>query len=88
MKNTVSWDVMSRDCRKSQVSGASIATIIKVKRFGELGTLAVTSNRSTLRKNTARSTRHNNPEDGIIHSDRRRNLTLHYIIRLGSVAEM
>jgi hypothetical protein len=42
-----------------------IASIIRVTRIGELGTLAVTSNRSRLR---------HIPEVGILHSHRRENL--------------
>jgi hypothetical protein len=34
-----------------------------------------------------RATRHNIPEDGILHSDRRENLILHDINRRGSVTE-
>jgi hypothetical protein len=48
------------------VSEERIASIIKVTRIGNLGTtLAVTSNRSTLR---------NIPEEGILHTRRRENL--------------
>jgi hypothetical protein len=39
------------------------ASIIRVTRIGELGKLAVTSNRRTLQRNT-RATRCNIPEDG------------------------
>jgi hypothetical protein len=56
-----------------------IAFIIRVTRISELGTtLAVTSNRSMLRRNTksvlTRATRRNFSEDGILHSHRRENL--------------
>jgi demethoxyubiquinone hydroxylase (CLK1/Coq7/Cat5 family) len=41
---------------RTDVSEEHIASIIRVKRIGELGTtLAVTSNRSTLRRNTMSS---------------------------------
>jgi hypothetical protein len=55
---------------RTEVSGELSAYIISVTRIGELGTLAVTSNRSVLR----RVTRRNIPEDGILHSHRRENL--------------
>jgi hypothetical protein len=37
---------------KTDISEEIIASIIRVMKIGELGTLAVTSNRSTLRRNT------------------------------------
>jgi hypothetical protein len=37
---------------RTVVSEERITSIIRVKRISELGTLAVTSNRSTLRRNT------------------------------------
>jgi hypothetical protein len=56
---------------RTDVSEELSASIIRVIRIGELGTtLAVTSNRRTLRKNTWR----NFPEDTILHSHRRENL--------------
>jgi hypothetical protein len=51
---------------RTDVSEERIASIIRVTRIFELGTLAVTSNRRTLRRNT-RVTRHNIPEDVILH---------------------
>jgi hypothetical protein len=55
-----------------------IASITRVTRICELGTtLAVTSNRSTLR-----ATRRNIPEDGILHNHRRENLR-YYIVLTG-----
>jgi hypothetical protein len=49
MKNAVIWDVMP----SGEVSEERIFCIIRVTRIGELGgTLAVSSNRSTLRKTT------------------------------------
>jgi hypothetical protein len=54
------------------VSEERNASIIRVTRIVELGTLAVTSNRRTLRRNTKTTnfvaTRCNIPEDGILHS--------------------
>jgi hypothetical protein len=62
---------------RPDVSEEPSAYIIVVSRIGELGKLAVTSNRHTLRRNTmealkssemsvlARATRHKFPEDGI-----------------------
>jgi hypothetical protein len=51
---------------RADVSEGSNASIIRVTRIGELGTmLAVASNRRTL---------HNIPEDGILHSHHRENL--------------
>jgi hypothetical protein len=53
---------------RNDVSEQLIASVIRVTVFGELRTtLAVTSNRNTLRRNTI-------PEDGILHSHRRENL--------------
>jgi hypothetical protein len=49
MKNGVFWDVSPCGSCNIDVSGESIASIIRMKRIGELETLAVTSNRSTLR---------------------------------------
>jgi hypothetical protein len=65
------------------ISEERSASIIRVTRIGELGkTLAVTSNRRTLRRKTMfseppvliRATRSNIPEDSILHSHRRENL--------------
>jgi hypothetical protein len=58
---------------RTDVSEELSTTIIRVTRFGELGTLAVTSNRRTLQRNT-RATRRNIPEDAILHSHHRENL--------------
>jgi hypothetical protein len=59
---------------RTDVSKELSASFIRVIRIGELGTtLAVTSNRRTMRRNT-RSTRRNVPEDTILHSHRSENL--------------
>jgi hypothetical protein len=55
---------------RADVSDEYIASMITVTRTGELGTtLAVTTNRSNLRKNNISI-----PEDGILHSHRSENL--------------
>jgi hypothetical protein len=69
---------------RTDVSEELTASFIRVTRIGELGTtLAVTSNRCTLRRNKLSSsetsvlttaTWHNIPEDAIIHSHRREKL--------------
>jgi hypothetical protein len=67
----VSWRMPSSEILRraalviTDVSEEPSASIIRVIRIGELGTLAVTSNRRTLRRNT---------EEGILHSHRRENL--------------
>jgi hypothetical protein len=60
---------------RTDVSEERCASIIRVTKIGELGTLVVTSNRRTLGRNT-RATRCNIPENGIPHSHRRDNLNL------------
>jgi hypothetical protein len=58
---------------RTDVSEELSASFTRVTRIGELGTtLAVTSNRRTLRRNTRR----NIPEDNILHSHRRESLNL------------
>jgi hypothetical protein len=64
---------------RTDVSEERSASIIEVKGIFELGTtLAVASNRRTLRINTnsvlTRATRGTIPEDGICHSQRRENI--------------
>jgi hypothetical protein len=62
---------------RTDVSEEPGASFIRVTKIGELGTtLAATSNRRTLRRNT-------NPEDTILHSHRRENLKsykTHYVL--------
>jgi hypothetical protein len=56
MKNALFWDVTPCGSCKNRHFGGSIASFIRVTRFVELGTtLAVTRNRSTLRRNTNRT---------------------------------
>jgi hypothetical protein len=57
---------------RTDVSEENISSIFSVTRMNELGTLAVTSNWSTLRG--TRATRRHIPEDGVLHSHRRDNL--------------
>jgi hypothetical protein len=53
MKHVVFWDVTPCGFVRTDVSEELIASIIRVTGIGELGTtLAVTSNRRTLRRNT------------------------------------
>jgi hypothetical protein len=60
---------------RTDVSEELSASFIRVTKIGELGTtLAVTSNRRTLRMILTRATRCNIPEDDILHSHRRENL--------------
>jgi hypothetical protein len=67
---------------RTDVSEELGASFIRVTRIGEVGTtLAVTSNRRTLRRNTnilVISSRRNIPEDTILHSHRRENLKSAY----------
>jgi hypothetical protein len=53
MKNAIFWDVMPCSSVSTDVSQEHSVSIIRLTRIGELGTtLAVTSNRSMLRRNT------------------------------------
>jgi hypothetical protein len=53
MKNAVFWDLILRGSCKNDVSEELSVSIIRVTRIGLLGTtLAVTSNRRMLRRNT------------------------------------
>jgi hypothetical protein len=53
MKNGVFWDVTPRGSCKNRCFGGISASIIRVTRISEVGTtLAATSNRRTLRRNT------------------------------------
>jgi hypothetical protein len=59
MKNGVFWDVTLCGSCKNRRFGGTCASFIRVTRIGELGTtLAVTSNRRTLRRNTKREILH------------------------------
>jgi hypothetical protein len=54
MKNTVFWDVTPCGSCKNRRFGGSYRLFMRVSRIGELGTtLAVTSNRRTLRRNAS-----------------------------------
>jgi hypothetical protein len=55
MKNVVFYDVTQCGFCKIYVSEERIASIIRVKRISELGTLLVTSNLSTLRRKKSAS---------------------------------
>jgi hypothetical protein len=50
MKNAVFWDVTPCGSCKNQRFGEISASIIRVRRIGELGTLTVTSTRRSVRR--------------------------------------
>jgi hypothetical protein len=72
----------------TDVSEEHSASFIRVTKIGELGTtLAVTSNRRTLRNSSetsvlTRATRRNITEDAILHSHRRENLKSYIVIHV------
>jgi hypothetical protein len=69
---------------RTDVSAEPSASFIRVTRIGELGTtLAVTSNRRTLRRNVVSYKSHMASESAILHSHRRENLKS-YIINITS----
>jgi hypothetical protein len=55
MKNDVFWDLRCVALVRTDVSEELSASFIRVTRILEVGTLAVTSNRRTLRRNTVPS---------------------------------
>jgi hypothetical protein len=59
-KNAVFWDVVPcGSCKSRRFGGKQIASIIRVTRIGAVGkTLAVTSNRSTMRTNSMSERKH------------------------------
>jgi hypothetical protein len=52
MKNGIFWDGICVDLVRTDISDELSASIIRVTRIGKLGTLAVTSNRRKVRRNT------------------------------------
>jgi hypothetical protein len=60
----------------TDVSEEFSASIIRVTRIGELGTLPATSNRCTLRRNTRR----NIVKDDILHSHHRENFESYILV--------
>jgi hypothetical protein len=71
---------------RTDVSEELSASFIMVTRIGELGTtLAVSSNRRTLRRVLTRATWRNIPEDAIPHSHRRENLKSYTVIHLSNI---
>jgi hypothetical protein len=73
---------------RTDVSEELSASIIRVTRIGELGTLAVTINqRSSDMSVLSRATRRNIPEDGILHSHRSGNLRSVIVLTVWTLAE-
>jgi hypothetical protein len=75
-KDVVLWEIAL--VRTDVSGGTRVSSIIRVTRIGELGTtLALTSNRSTLRRSNisilTRATRRKIPEDGLLYSHRLEN---------------
>jgi hypothetical protein len=62
MNNAVFSDVITCGSCNNRGFGRNITSIIRVRRIGEVETLAVTTNRSTHRDSTLRTI----PEDGIL----------------------
>jgi hypothetical protein len=53
LKNAIFWDIMPRGSCKYRCFRGKYRSINRVTKISELGTLAVTSNRSMLRRNTS-----------------------------------
>jgi hypothetical protein len=81
VKNAVFWDAILCGSCKPEESEEGMTSIIRTKRIGELGTLAIISSitfhpddgGATFLRNIVLigTTRHHIPEDGILHSNRR-----------------
>jgi hypothetical protein len=87
MKNGVFWDVTPCGSCKNRVSEVLSASFIRVTRIVELGTtLAVTSNRGTLRRNTKRESLMkeslSSSETSVLITTTRRNITQNAIFHI------